>query len=163
MAGRMMKRLTSFWELFVICTRNTRSQITVFVCITGFVVFSSCGDWQGRAESGVCYQEEHLDDPYNCGCNGPCPIDHLCLNGECMEEITSCGNGACDTQIGETAINCPTDCIDPGLGVDSLSSSDSTSQDTDEQPPTCSPSPCCGDGVCDDENNETLLCPEDCR
>lgn len=72
-----------------------------------------------------------MPGPY-CG-DGACLPDEDC--GGCPEDCgVCCGNGTCDSDLGEECIDCPEDCGD-----------------------------CCGDGLCDPEVLETCSsCPWDC-
>ncbi len=87
-----------------------------------------CGD-------GVCDPSENCQD---------CFKDCACGSGQyCSPALKACaqrpcGDGKCDSGIGEDCNTCPADCKE------------------------CKPTPKCADGVCDPSEN-CLDCPQDCK
>jgi hypothetical protein len=103
----------------------------------------------------------HTGDP--CGAGTSCvkegPEDYRC-------EPETCGNGSCDA--GEDCTNCPGDCISGSGGGGDCSDCfkgvcDGNCHPRKDGPncPDCAPTWCCGDGVCEGEENSGN-CAIDC-
>ena len=131
------------------CEPGEMPEICPFDCM------EPCGDCQ--CEEG----ESPLNCPVDCAACGDgtcaCNEDDLSCQVDCM---TACGNGKCEG--GETGVPdsdgeyCPTDCgwCDDGVC--------GTMESNDVCPTDC-PLPQCGNGLCDEELDETgLNCPSDC-
>jgi|GEM_PF-4414811 len=95
---------------------------------------SECGD-------SICDCPETIEScpldcaPHECDNDGICEYGETAANcPDCL--ISSCGNGKCETSLGETDDSCPIDC-----------------------PPVV-----CGDGLCEIKNGENAKnCPADCQ
>lgn len=143
-----------------------------------------CNGVETCDNNGVCQQGESMvciDDGYFCngtefcdetiGCTSigtPCNAEETCdeVNDLCVPE--TCGNGSCD--VGEDCINCGGeggDCISgPGGGTceacfKGLCNGDCHPIKEGPECTDCSPPYCCGDGVCNDEENSEN-CAIDC-
>ena len=75
---------------------------------------AACTDFSTREEAGICYPDEHLDDPVDCACDGPCQPAALCVDGECLcpdpcgDRV--CGTDGCGNPCGECT--CGSECFD---------------------------------------------------
>jgi hypothetical protein len=67
----------------------------------------------------------------------------------------TCGNGTCEPELGENALNCPVDCS--GVCGDGYCTHDETNQTCPEDCPAD-----CGDAYCDPETETVANCPADC-
>lgn len=112
---------------------------------------STCGDaCSGGSCSGL---------PENCLCgNGLCdPGESSCTClSDCGSNVILCGDGCCDSPNGETACNCPADC----LAVCGDGCCDFNQGENVCNCPADCPFGDCGDGCC--EPGEDVTCPRDC-
>lgn len=124
----------------------------------------ACPD-DGFLCNGSEYCDENIQDCKSTG--SPCNSGEACIEEDdsysCVPE--TCGNGICDE--GEDCITCSSDCIS-GSGDGDCDSCfkgdcDGRCNPTKEGPdcPDCAPSYCCGDGVCNGDE-DILNCPLDC-
>lgn len=124
-----------------------------------------CGD-DGFFCNGTEVCDENLDD---CGHTGdPCEPGYTCDEEADQCHLASCGNGTCDQ--GENCTNCSEDCIggsSGGTGDPEITCfkgvTDGTCHPTKDSPecPDCTVSWCCGDGVCEGEE-DSFNCALDC-
>ena len=125
--------------------------------------------WCGYSVDPNCSQGGGCFDDFDCNDFNTCTFDFCDVDGLCKFDMdpqcTStgiCGDGVCDSLVGEDTATCATDCPGDafcGDGIcDSLIGESGTTCPTD-----CLAGGDCGDGVCDPgigENTDT--CPGDC-
>ena len=110
---KMMKRMTT--PTFTVATGRL-FEMRLTALLVPLLLLGGCLDSTSRSDSGICYEEEHLNDHDNCACEGPCAEGTWCVDGTCKPICDGgtcspfCGNGECEPQYGEDCYSCPGDC-----------------------------------------------------
>lgn len=82
---------------------DKQDQATVEMCLEKI---TTCDSGETRCDGNVvqvCRAGDY-EDFKTC--------DYKCYNGACIDKPTTCGNGICETELGETKDNCASDCIE---------------------------------------------------
>ena len=113
--------------------------------------------------------------------NRPCPDDQQYADIGDIFTCVACGNGVCDTKLGENKCNCPNDCTgsekpcveyyqvpeEDDICCDGMKPTEigAFNEDCSKNPALTYKTVClyCGNGFCDEKTEDKCNCPEDCE
>ncbi|WP_141326885.1 tenascin-X [Myxococcus sp. AB025B] len=126
-----------------------KSRLLVLVAGVSLGVFAACGTTEAAPETTET-TEAALGDPCPCGSAG---------GGACLPCYYLCGDNYCDSANGESASNCPEDCVAAPVCGDGICNGSETWVTCALDCPA--PNPWCGDGICNGSES-SASCPADC-